>query len=223
MDREQRRPPRPDGRPLREAKRQRIGDDKKSDGSSGGETGGSRESSGVESSAARELRLQCVRQSRTARRAASAGCASEAYREMADDALRMRSYRRTIDALVRGQRVLELGPGPLCSLTLMCLEAGAKEVVAVECCAWAAAAARELLAPHPRATVIDADASALRPGDLPTAGGSHFDVLVQELYGTVAGAEDAVEIVAGERDKDCARHLMRLTTFVVLYFIAAPN
>ena len=96
-------------------------------------------------------------------------------------------------------------------------------MVAVECCAWAATAARELLAPHPRATVIEANAAALRPDDLPTAGGGHFDVLVQELYGTVAGAEDAVEIVAGERDKDCARHLMRLTTFVVLYFIAAPN
>jgi hypothetical protein len=203
MDREQRRPPGPDGRPLREAKRQRIGDDKKSDGSSGGETGGSRESSGVESSAAaRELRLQCVFQSRTARRAALAGCATEAYREMADDALRMRSYRHAIDASVRGQRVLELGPGPLCPLTLMCLDAGAKEVVAVECCTWAATAARELLAPHPHVTVIEADAAALRPDDLPTAasggGGGHFDVLVQELYGTVAGAEDAVEIVAGE-------------------------
>ena len=48
-------------------------------------------------------------------------------------------------------------------------------------------------------------AATLRPEDLSTAAtaggsaanGGHFDVLVQEMYGTVAGAEDVVEIVVG--------------------------
>jgi hypothetical protein len=159
--------------------------------------------SSVDPESARELRLQCVRQRRSVRRSAAAGCDIEAYREMASDKLRMRSYRNAIVGAVRGQRVLELGPGPLCPLTLMCLQAGAKEVVTVESCGWAATAARELLESHTCATVIEGDAATLRPDDLPTAGGSvakaHFDVMIQELYGTVAGAEDVVEILAALR------------------------
>ena len=147
---------------------------------------------------AKEFRLQCVCESRSERFNGSTGCDIMAYRGMAGDELRMGSYRRAVSQAVLGKRVLELGPGPLCPLTLMCVEGGATEIVAVERSGWVATAARELLAPHTHVTVLEADAATLRPADLPTGGG-HFDVLVQELFGTVAGAEDVVEIIAALR------------------------
>jgi hypothetical protein len=73
--------------------------------------------------------------------------------------------------------------------------------------AWAAEAARELLATHHRPSAASRQqctvlgpcaAEALSPADVP-GGNGHFDVLVHEIFGCVAGAEGVVEVVSALR------------------------
>lgn len=54
------------------------------------------------------------------------------YRVMAEDGIRNRLYRDAIRREVPGKTVLEIGPGAELVLTLMCIEAGAKKVYAIE-------------------------------------------------------------------------------------------
>jgi predicted nicotinamide N-methyase len=99
------------------------------------------------------------------------------YRAMQLDACRMAHYRRDIRLLcAQGARVLEVGPGPLATLSVLCLAAGAREVVAVEMVRWAAEAARAALAHDPRARVLHKHTDALGASDV--GGDLHFDVLV---------------------------------------------
>lgn len=150
----------------------------------------------VEATAAkqdREYWVNCICDSQSERRAA--GCDLLTFAAMTHDLLRMRSFERDIYATVPGKRVLEVGTGALAPLTLMCLQAGALEVITVERTAWAAEAARELLAPHRNCTVIGPrPAESLRTSDV--GGNGHFDVLVHEIYGCVGSSEGVVETIA---------------------------
>ena len=92
---------------------------------------------------------------------------------------------------------MEIGPGPLATLTELCLMAGAREVVAVEVCPWAAAEARAMLASDGRATVLSMHTDVLRVEDV--GGNCHFDLLLHECYGCVAAGEGVVETVAALR------------------------
>ena len=116
------------------------------------------------------------------------------YRAMQLDESRMVHYRRDIERLSAGARILEIGPGPLATLTELCLAAGAREVFAVEMCPWAAEAARAALAADRRATVLTMHTDALRAADV--GGDRRFDLLLHECYGCVAAGEGVVEAVA---------------------------
>jgi hypothetical protein len=125
------------------------------------------------------------------------------FQVMLSDRPRIDAYRRDIVTVVPRKRVLEVGPGPAAVLSRLCLDAGATSVVSVEgdpCVA--AHAERRLLrerryAGHWR--VIPKLSSDLTVEDVD--GDPHFDVLVLEVYDTIASQEHVVETVTDLRQR----------------------
>lgn len=120
---------------------------------------------------------------------------------MLRDHARIGAYRRDIFATVPGKRVLEIGPGPAAVLSRLCLDAGAASVISIEGDAWVAEQAeRRLLREQQhvgRWRIVPALSTDLVAGDVD--GDPHFDVLVLEVYDTIACREHVVETVADLR------------------------
>jgi hypothetical protein len=120
---------------------------------------------------------------------------------MLRDHARIGAYRRDIFATVPGKRVLEIGPGPEAVLSRLCLDAGAASVISIEGDAWVAEQAeRRLLREQQHAgrwRIVPALTTDLVADDVD--GDPHFDVLVLEVYDTIACREHVVETVADLR------------------------
>jgi predicted nicotinamide N-methyase len=123
------------------------------------------------------------------------------FQLMLRDRARIDAYRRDIFATAPGKRVLEIGPGPAAVLSRLCLEAGAASVISVEGDPWVAERAeRRLLRERKhvgRWRVVPALSTDLVAEDV--GGDLHFDVLVLEVYDTIACREHVVETVADLR------------------------
>jgi predicted nicotinamide N-methyase len=123
------------------------------------------------------------------------------FQLMLRDQARIGAYRRDIFATVPGKRVLEIGPGPAALLSRLCLDAGAASVISVEGDPWVAEqAVRRLLRERQHAgrwRIVPALSTDLAVDDVD--GDPHFDVLVLEVYDTIACREHVVETVADLR------------------------
>ncbi len=123
------------------------------------------------------------------------------FQLMLSDQARFGAYRRDIAATVPGKRVLEIGPGPTALLSRLCLEAGAASVISVEGDHWVAEQAeRRLLRERQHAgrwRIVPAMSTDLAVDDVDSD--PHFDVLVLEVYDTIACREHAVETVTDLR------------------------
>ena len=110
-----------------------------------------------------------------------------AYQFMVRDSLRNNAYRRVIQQRVGGKIVVEIGPGSRMFMTLMCVEAGARLVYAIE--------ASETAYHKAQALVVQAGVQekvVLIPGwstevDIPELA----DVCLSELIGPIGNAEGA--------------------------------
>jgi predicted nicotinamide N-methyase len=125
------------------------------------------------------------------------------FQLMLNDQARIVAYRRDIAATVPGKRVLEVGPGPAAVLSRLCLDAGAVSVVSVEGDPWVAEyAQRRLLRERRHAgrwRIVPTMSTDLAVDDVD--GDPHFDVLVLEVYDTIACQEHVVETVADLRQR----------------------
>jgi len=123
------------------------------------------------------------------------------FQMMLSDAPRLAAYRRDLGALAPGARVLEVGPGPEAVLTRAALDAGAASVVSVEGDPWVARRATRRLERERRHAgrwrMVPAMSASLTPADL--EGDPHFDLLVLEVYDTIASREQVVETVGDLR------------------------
>ena len=122
---------------------------------------------------------------------------------MLRDRARIDAYRRDIVATVPGKRVLEIGPGPAAVLSRLCLDAGAASVTSVEGDSWVAKQAeRRLLREQQHAgrwRIVPALSTDLSVDDVDND--PDFDVLVLEVYDTIACREHVVETVANLRQR----------------------
>ena len=125
------------------------------------------------------------------------------FQLMLSDRARIEAYRRDLAATVPGKRVLEVGPGPEAVLTRLCLDAGAASVVGVEGDPWVAECTqRRLLRERQHAgrwRIVPTMSTELVPDDVD--GDPQFDVLVLEVYDTIASQEHVVETVTDLRQR----------------------
>lgn len=123
------------------------------------------------------------------------------FQLMLRDRARIDAYRRDIAAMVPGKRVLEIGPGPAAVLARLCLNAGAASVTSIEGDTWVAARAERRLRGErqhaDRWRIVPALSTDVLAEDVD--GDPHFDVLVLEVYDTIACREHVVETVADLR------------------------
>ena len=123
------------------------------------------------------------------------------FQLMLSDQARFGAYRRDIVAMVPGKRVLEIGPGPTAVLSRLCLDAGAASVISVEGDPWVAEQAeRRLLRERQYAgrwRIVPTMSTDLAVDGVD--GDPHFDVLVLEVYDTIACREHVVETVTDLR------------------------
>ena len=119
------------------------------------------------------------------------------FQLMLSDQARFGVYRRDIAAMVPGKRVLEIGPGPAAMLSRLCLDAGAASVIAVEGDPWVAEQAeRRLLRERQhvgRWRIVPTMSTDLTVDDVEDD--PHFDVVVLEVYDTIACREHVVETI----------------------------
>jgi hypothetical protein len=123
------------------------------------------------------------------------------FQLMLRDRARIDAYRRDIFATAPGKRVLEIGPGPAAVLSRLCLDADATSVISVEGDHWVAEQAeRRLLRERQHAgrwRIVPALSTDLAVDEVD--GDPHFDVLVLEVYDTIACREHVVETVTDLR------------------------
>jgi len=124
------------------------------------------------------------------------------FQVMLCDTARLTAYREDIDATVRGKRVLEIGPGPAAVLTRYALDAGATSVVSIEGDPWVAVQAEKRLSHEKRHagkwTVIPKMSTDITAKE---TGGEHFDVLILEVYDSIACLEHVVETMTDLLDR----------------------
>jgi len=111
---------------------------------------------------------------------------------MRDDSKRTAAYQRAISALAKGKVVLDLGTGGLALFAIMCAEAGAAHVYAMEANPTTAIAARrEVLRAgfNETITVIEGFSTDIR--ELPQP----VDLIVHEVFGAIASNEGVTTIV----------------------------
>lgn len=125
------------------------------------------------------------------------------FQLMLSDQARIDAYRRDIVTSVPGKRVLEVGPGPRAVLSRMCLNAGAASVVSVEGDPWVAERAERCLRRERRHAgrwrIVPTMSNDITVDDVD--GDPHFDVLVLEVYDTIACQEYVVETVTDLRQR----------------------
>lgn len=123
------------------------------------------------------------------------------FQLMLRDKARIGAYSRDIFAAVSGKRVLEIGPGPTAVLSRLCLDAGAASVISVEGDPWVAGQAERCLLGERRYVgrwrIVPALSTELVAADVD--GDPHFDVLLLEVYDTIACREHVVETVVDLR------------------------
>lgn len=116
------------------------------------------------------------------------------YEVMCLDSKRLTAYRRVIEATVKGKTVVEIGAGAALPLSLMCVQAGASLVYAIESDPIAAAEARSLVSRLNLTSlhVLEGDS---RSVELP----SKADVCVSELLGGIGSSEGVLPIINDAR------------------------
>jgi hypothetical protein len=119
------------------------------------------------------------------------------FQVMLEDKPRLAAYRRDIERSVRGARVLEIGPGPKAVLSAMCLDSGVSSLISVEGDPWVASQAASRLKRRgidKRWTLIPKLSTKLSPADV--GNDTAFDVLVCEIYDSIACREQVAETIA---------------------------
>ncbi len=120
------------------------------------------------------------------------------YQVMVSDRARVGAYRKDIEALVAGKRVLEVGPGPHAALTIIAAEAGAASILSIEANDWAAAEARRRVRRFgDRVRVLAGHTDQV--SDEAVGASRHFDVLLIECYHAIASQERVVETISSLR------------------------
>src|SRR3712207_2163217 len=125
------------------------------------------------------------------------------FQLMLSDQARFGAYRRDVAATVPGKRVLEIGPGPAAVLSRLCLDAGAASLISVEGDLWVAEQAERRLLRERRYDnrwrIVPTMSTDLVVDDV--GGNAHFDVLVLEVYDTIACREHVIETIADLRSR----------------------
>ena len=138
------------------------------------------------------------------------------YQVMVSDQARVGAYRKDIETLVAGKRVLEVGPGPHAALTIIAAEAGAGSILSIEANSWAAAEARRRVRRFgDRVRVVAGHTDQV--GDRVVEGSRHFDVLLIECYHAIASQEQVVETISSLRRRGWSFDMViskGFTTFV---------
>ncbi|AKT41227.1 non-ribosomal peptide synthetase [Chondromyces crocatus] len=121
------------------------------------------------------------------------------YHAMIADERRMAQYKASIEKVVPGRVVVEVGTGPQAPLAILCAQAGARKVYAIELDAKAHRSAVEHVKRLGLDGVVEVICGDVRTVRLPEPA----DVCVSALFGSIGGAEGAAAILNG------ARHLLR--------------
>jgi precorrin-6B methylase 2 len=109
------------------------------------------------------------------------------YRYMARDEVRNSAYRKAIHQLVKDKTVIEIGPGSMLVLTLMCVEAGAKKIYAIEIDEDAYQQAQKLVQSKGLTDKIELFQGSSLNVDVPEKG----DVCISDVIGCIGGIEGA--------------------------------
>lgn len=138
------------------------------------------------------------------------------YQVMVSDRARVGAYRKDIEKLVAGKRVLEVGPGPHAALTIIAAEAGAASILSIEANGWAAEEARRRVHRFgDRVRVLAGHTDEM--SEQAVRGSRHFDVLLIECYHAIASQERVVETINSLRRRGWSFDIViskGFTTFV---------
>ena len=121
------------------------------------------------------------------------------YHIMCLDQVRLGAFRAAIGRAVGGKTVVEVGTGDRAPLAILCAEAGARKVYAIEANEAAAAAAARLVRDLGLAGRIQVIPGSSMSAELP----ERADVCLSEIIGCVGSSEGAVPILR------CARRFLR--------------
>jgi len=113
------------------------------------------------------------------------------YQYMARDEVRNRAYRQAIQQTVKDKTVIEIGPGSMLVLTLLCVEAGAKKIYAIEIDEEAYQQAQKLVQAKELTDKIELLHGSSLNIDVPEKG----DVCISEVIGCIGGIEGAAVLL----------------------------
>lgn len=117
------------------------------------------------------------------------------YSMMCEDSMRIMAYKKAIECAVKDKIVVEIGTGSKAPLAIMCAQAGAKYVYAIESSVDAAKQASQLIKSKKldhRIKIIIGYSSTV---EIP----QKADVCVSEIIGNIGGAEGAISIINNAR------------------------
>lgn len=117
------------------------------------------------------------------------------YHIMCQDQVRLDAYRAAIYRAVRDRTVVEVGTGDRAPLALMCAQAGARRVYAIEANPAAATAAARTVREQGFASVVEIIAGSSMAIELP----EKVDICLSEIIGCVGSSEGAVPILRNAR------------------------
>jgi len=143
-----------------------------------------------------------------------------AYYAMAADEYRNQKYRKAFNRVLKNKLVLEIGPGSDICLTRLCVEAGAKKVIAVEILEDAYKKAKQKIASlglEDKIELIHGDVTTI---SLPVK----FDYCVSEIVGSIGGMQGAAKIInaAGNMLKN-PRNMIPLRSLTKIAAITLPG
>ncbi len=119
-----------------------------------------------------------------------------AYDMMCYDSDRMDAYRHAILKTVKDKTVVEIGTGSRAPLALMCAEAGAKLVYAIEADQKAAEQATQLVKSKKMGNKIKIIHGYSTQIQLP----EHVDICISEIIGNISSSEGAISILNSAKD-----------------------
>lgn len=109
------------------------------------------------------------------------------YEYLARDEVRNDAYRKALHQLVKDKTVIEIGPGSMLVLTLLCVEAGAKKIYAIEIDEQAYQQAQKLVKAKGLTDKIELIHGSSVNTEVPEKG----DVCISEVIGCIGGIEGA--------------------------------
>jgi predicted RNA methylase len=112
------------------------------------------------------------------------------YQYMTRDTVRNDAYQNAIHQTVSDKTVVEIGPGSMCFLTLMCVEAGARKIYAIEINEQAYRQAQALIQDKELTSKIELIYGSSDEVDLP----EQADVCISEIIGCIGGTEGAATL-----------------------------